>query len=394
MPNDFLNQFMAGWQMGQGRLESQRRNQELQMQQQRQMEMQRQAQAEAQRRAEDHQLNVEAQKVALADAKLKAKMAARDAAMSVGAEQGMQQMQASAAPGGQFTRPGAAPIPGMGELAGPPAEGTPTQPAQVQVPGVEELGVPAQQMNGIDLLKQIMARRVQEREQAQQDAYAKSAGTEAARAAYREPPRPQSVSPGGVLVGPDGKVIFTNPKAAGGGEGGDRGLTPNAESNLITKLSGQWTTSTKTARELDRQVKNMDIGLDAARRGDMAAGAQAVLVTYQKILDPTSVVRESEYARSASGQSLLAQMQGYFEKLQKGGAGVTVPELEKFARVAREMAKGSQQQLSATKERLGKVADRYGIPRELVLESDGEPAAAPGGAKTRYKFNPATGQLE
>jgi hypothetical protein len=43
--------------------------------------------------------------------------------------------------------------------------------------------------------------------------------------------------------------------------------------------------------------------------------------------------------------------------------------LEKFAKVAREMARGTRGHLGATRERIGKVAERYNIPRELVIEN-------------------------
>jgi len=114
----------------------------------------------------------------------------------------------------------------------------------------------------------------------------------------------------------------------------------------------------------------MDAGMAAARRGDLAQGAQTVLVTFQKILDPPSVVRESEYMRSAAGQSLLNRIQGYVEQLQKGGAGISIKELEKFYALAKEAATAQQGgYLTAEKERIGRNADRYKIPRELVFES-------------------------
>jgi hypothetical protein len=56
MPNEFLNQFMAGWQMGQGRRESQRRDQELQMEQQRQQQVQEQRAAAFQLQQEEFAL--------------------------------------------------------------------------------------------------------------------------------------------------------------------------------------------------------------------------------------------------------------------------------------------------------------------------------------------------
>jgi hypothetical protein len=54
------------------------------------------------------------------------------------------------------------------------------------------------------------------------------------------------------------------------------------EANVLNRLTSQWTAASKPAVELSRQAKLMDVGMDAARRGDLAQGAQAVLVVFQK----------------------------------------------------------------------------------------------------------------
>ena len=159
---------------------------------------------------------------------------------------------------------------------------------------------------------------------------------------------------------------------------GESGLSPSMEANVINRLTTQWTQASGPAKELSRQVALMKTGLDAARRGDLAQGAQAVLVTFQKILDPTSVVRESEYMRSAAGLNLLSRIQGAAEQLTKGGAGVPLADLERFAKLAEEAAEAQRRYLPAIQERIGKTADRYNIPRELVFEDAG---AAGGGPK-------------
>ena len=167
---------------------------------------------------------------------------------------------------------------------------------------------------------------------------------------------------------------------------GQAGLTPGMESNVLNRLTTQWTTATKPAVELQRQIKMMEAGLDAARRGDMAQGAQAVLVTFQKVLDPTSVVRESEYARSAAGLALDDRVRGAMERLARGGAGVPLEELEKFARVAHEaVQKQTSGYLDAVKARIGKTADRYKIPRDIVFEDFdfGTVGGTLAGARTR-----------
>src|SRR3990167_2608244 len=148
----------------------------------------------------------------------------------------------------------------------------------------------------------------------------------------------------------------------------ESGLTPTMEANIINRLTTQWGTVSAPAKELDRQIGLMDSGLAAARRGDLAQGSQAVLITFQKILDPTSVVLASEYARSAQGQALITRIQGAAERLAKGGTGVSLAELEKFAALAKEAAAVQRKLLPALQDRIGKTADRYKIPRELIFE--------------------------
>lgn len=172
----------------------------------------------------------------------------------------------------------------------------------------------------------------------------------------------------------DDRIVIQPPRT-------ESGLTPTMEANIINRLTTQWGTAVKPIAELSRQSKLMDTGMEAARRGDMAQGSQAVLVTFQKILDPQSVVRESEYERSAAGQSLINRVKGAAERLAKGGTGVTLSELEKFAALAREAVKAqSTGYIDAQKSRIGKTADHYKIPRELVFEDfdfggGAEPAA-------------------
>lgn len=151
-------------------------------------------------------------------------------------------------------------------------------------------------------------------------------------------------------------------------------ITPTMEANIVNRLNTQWSAANKTAKELNNQVRLMDAGLNAAERGDLAQGAQAVLVTFQKILDPGSVVRESEFARSAAGQSVLTRIEGAFEKLTKGGAGVPLGELRKFADLAREAVKAQQADMPATRRRIGSIADRYSIPHELIFDDAVAPA--------------------
>ena len=169
-------------------------------------------------------------------------------------------------------------------------------------------------------------------------------------------------------------TLSAKPKA------GEAGLSPAQEAAFIARTTKQWDEVTQPARDMQRQVGLMEKGMEAARRGDLAAGSQAVLVVFQKILDPTSVVRESEYARSAQGQAVLAQIEGKIEQLRKGGAGVPLSELEKYATLAAEFVDVSGgSYLDAVRERIGRTADRYNVPRDVIFETLDDAWRARGG---------------
>ena len=124
----------------------------------------------------------------------------------------------------------------------------------------------------------------------------------------------------------------------------DQGAPPKApdvpfkdQFEMVRKLSSDWQETARPMQGLMDSSDRMNIGFDMAKAGDMLAGSQAILISFNKLLDPGSVVRESEYARSATGQSALETLKGYADKLKKGGAGVTLKELESYRRFGEEV---------------------------------------------------------
>lgn len=177
----------------------------------------------------------------------------------------------------------------------------------------------------------------------------------------------------------------------------DRPMTTGQEFNATRSLRNDFVRETKAAQEMIRQATQMESGMAAARNGDLAQGSQAVLVTFQKLLDPTSVVRESEYARSAAGQSIVNQAQGIVDRLSQGGAGVPLPELEKFANLAKVFADNQVKMAGHTSNQIDAFARRYGldpslITRELAPEEGGSPLPGAGG-DVAVERDPVTGKL-
>jgi hypothetical protein len=92
---------------------------------------------------------------------------------------------------------------------------------------------------------------------------------------------------------------------------------------------------------INTQVKSMDSLLQRARAGDLAGRNfldQSLITIFNKINDPTSVVRESEYARTPEGLALTNRLQGAVEKIAQGGAGLTDQDREDLVSAAKIIA--------------------------------------------------------
>lgn len=68
------------------------------------------------------------------------------------------------------------------------------------------------------------------------------------------------------------------------------------------------------------------------KAGDVAMGPaqSAIIGSLARILDPGSVVRNEEYERQTQGASFVNRVNGYFEKLKGGGAGVTSTDIKEM----------------------------------------------------------------
>jgi len=176
-------------------------------------------------------------------------------------------------------------------------------------------------------------------------------------------------------------------KPAGAG-----GVSPGQSFQMSMRLSTEANKITQPIREMDRQLRMMKAGLAQAKAGNLNAGSQQILVTFQKILDPTSVVRESEYERSPQGQALLKHIEGIPQRITKGGPGVTVGELESFVAAAEAMMQNMRGWGDSKRKQLERLAKEYGLDPSLVFE-DYEPVqdnntdvlAQPAGASATTK---------
>jgi hypothetical protein len=136
-------------------------------------------------------------------------------------------------------------------------------------------------------------------------------------------------------------------------------------------LTEQWTKASADRREMERQFSLMQSGLSRFD-ADPIGASQAVLVTFQKVLDPTSVVRESEYARSPAGLALLDWLEGKYEQYKRGGVGVPKPILAEMVKTAEAFLNDANMKsaLDNVRQRVHETAISYEIDPRLVLGAD------------------------
>lgn len=146
----------------------------------------------------------------------------------------------------------------------------------------------------------------------------------------------------------------------------DKGFSGPQQFAAATKLQAQWNKESKAYGTMMNQFELMKQGLQQARMGNLNSGSQAILVTFQKILDPNSVVRESEYARSPEGLGLMNRMEGAIDRMRNGGAGVPIQELEGFVSTGNAFIRGLKNSLNSAKGQIDKAAQLAGIDPGII----------------------------
>ena len=153
---------------------------------------------------------------------------------------------------------------------------------------------------------------------------------------------------------------------------GDFQLDPKDRMEAELKIGNHFDSIAKENMTSVRNIGIIETGWTelqkAVKAGEsLNAPSQAMLVTFQKMLDPTSVVRESEYGRSADGSSLYNRIKGAFDKLSQGGAGVTEGDLKTFYTMSKELQKGYQGSLIDMARRSRTQAENYNLNLENIL---------------------------
>jgi hypothetical protein len=149
----------------------------------------------------------------------------------------------------------------------------------------------------------------------------------------------------------------------------------------------------KMYRVISQQVDRARAAFqETQKKGVSLNSADQVLITVlNKILDPQSVVRESEYARTALGQGWATKLDAFLEALKdprKGGAGISDEERKSVYNMIEKLGNASRAQFDKAAKDTEELATSYGLnPKRVVRNSAPVPAAEGSAPKVGGLFN-------
>lgn len=130
---------------------------------------------------------------------------------------------------------------------------------------------------------------------------------------------------------------------------GGSGLTPTQLFDRELKLANNFQNYASAANTARTQIGVLDQSYGIAMKNlesgqPIAAASQGLIIAFNKMLDPTSVVRESEYARTPEGAALINRLEGQVIRFTQGGVGLNKAELDNIYETAKAIYTGYQRQ--------------------------------------------------
>jgi len=130
--------------------------------------------------------------------------------------------------------------------------------------------------------------------------------------------------------------------------------------------------STKSIQDystIERAGANIQSAYERAINADTKsknAADQALIISFNKMLDPGSVVRESEYARTPAGEALINQIRGRLQQLTAGGSGLTDENRKEILLMTQDLVKNAKEFAKRDVEIYRKRAEQFSVPVDLL----------------------------
>jgi hypothetical protein len=110
----------------------------------------------------------------------------------------------------------------------------------------------------------------------------------------------------------------------------------------------------------------LNSALSTGDKNNLVATDQGLITMYNKLTDPASVVRESEYARTPQNLPMVSRIYGAIAKLQQGGAGLTNEDRQALVEGAKIIMKERGNQYNNTLKDYTDLSASYGLDTNMV----------------------------
>jgi hypothetical protein len=155
------------------------------------------------------------------------------------------------------------------------------------------------------------------------------------------------------------------------------GMTTQQHMNVVGALQTRYERSREDLTTMETQVGQMDAAyasLVAQIGQGRPVGPQhiAIILQFNRTVDPDSVVREGEFDRSTKGQSWFNRLRGLATRMKFGGVGLTHREIEEYYQLSKDiLSRAAERYRSALLPAFAAQAQKAGIAlNEFMRQGD------------------------
>ena len=179
------------------------------------------------------------------------------------------------------------------------------------------------------------------------------------------------------------------------------GLTPYQRVSQETGLRKEFNSSpaVKEYDSIRQQMARVESAIEQSKTSkNFVAIDQALINGLNKMIDPNSVVREGEYARTIQNSPLFNRILGKVDQVRSGGGGFTTEERSALVSLMRDFNRDAESLYQTHASEYERLAEGSGIdPKRIVVRRDvvqpkgkaAAPAAATGAIKVKRKSDGA-----
>lgn len=189
----------------------------------------------------------------------------------------------------------------------------------------------------------------------------------AVAAAMQKPEARNGVEVGGKLVDPQTGFVIYDPT---------NGAAPTLTSDQLTGLNTLRDDATKATTELSL-MRDAWSNVQTFYSNPGSVSDKSLVVAFAKILDPTSVVRESESAAIANAGSLSAGMRSTLINTLQGGGNLPPEVRNEIVRLSQQMVVTKLPAAQRAVDGLRQTARAAGLPEDLIFFGDLNAPALP-----------------